>query len=224
MSHSFDTGLAVAQRTLIRRAAVDILSVLKRPNGYLGSVKGFSAVVRSYTDDEGIEWLTKELTPTPSIGVATGSREFKVLGIGGRQALSECELILYFVSQHWRDGLRGRIEPDSVSAVSDSADPGIDTVMEHAIELMHGTYPSALNLTTKQFRIERETELATHGALTIWQQIYRVTMQSYTGSGEFRTPEELITSLHWRTTTNPNEPNRPAPAVDSTTIDADSDP
>lgn len=224
MSHVFDTGLTVPQRTLILDAAVDVLSLLKRPNGYLAAVKGFGGIVRTYTDELGVEWLQKALGASPAIGVTLETRSFKVLAIGGRQAVSDLQVTLYFLSQHSRDPLLGRHKTDSIAAADAHADPGLHTIMEHAIELMHGTYPSLTTGTVKQLRIDLEREVATLPHCTIWQQIYNVTLQSYTGSREYRTAEQLITSLHWRTTTNPDEPNRPAPAVDSTTIDADSDP
>ena len=225
MTHSFDTSAPLPQRTLVRRGAVELLSKLKRSNGgYLQDVRGFGGIVRTYTDEPDIEILQKALGATPAIGVALASRTFETLAIGGRQAKSDLQLLLYFASQHSRDMLVGRHEADIVATADDTADPGLDVMMEHAIELMHGSYPSILTGTIKQIRIKTEQELATSGAVTIWLQTYDLTLQSYTGSKEFRTAEEIITSLHWRTTTDRDEPNRPASAVAPTTIDADSDP
>lgn len=224
MTHVFDTGAPLPQRTLCRRGAVALLSQLKRPTGYLHDVKGFGAIVRTYTDENGIEFLQKALAVTPSIGVQLATRQFETLAIGGRQAISDLQLVLYFATQHGRDGVIGRHEADSIAEIDDLADPGLDTMMEHAIELMHGSYPSLLTGTIKQCRIKSEQELVTSGPISIWMQTYGITLQSYTGSKEYRTAEQLINSVHWRTTTDPNEPNRPAPAVAPTTIDADSDP
>jgi hypothetical protein len=237
MSHAFDTGLTLPQRTVVRRGAVEVLSPLKRSNGgYLADVKSFGGVVRTYTDEPDIELLQKALGNTPSIGVALATRQFRNASImSGRtlgsdrsrtqpQAISELQLLLYFADQHGRDGLTGRHESDSVAAVDDTADPGLDVMMEHAIELMHGTYPTTVVGTVKQIEIEREEELATLPHVTIWLQTYKLTLHSYTGGREFRTAEQLIDSLHWRVTTDLNEPNRPAPAVASSTVDADSDP
>ncbi len=225
MTHVFDTQAALPQRTIVRRGAVALLGKLKRANGgYLQDVRPFGGIVRSYTDEPDIEIMQKALGAAPAIGVALASRTFHTLAIGRRQALSELQLLLYFLNQHSRDGLSGRHEADSVALADDHADPGLDLIMEHAIELMHGSYPSLLTGTVKQIQIKSEQELATSGALTLWMQTYDLTLQSYTGGREWRTAEQLITSLHWRTTTDPNEPNRPASAVAPTTIDADSDP
>lgn len=237
MSHEFDTGLSLPQRTIIRRAAVQILSPLTRANGgYLAAVKPFGGVVRTYTDEIDIELLQKAMGSTPAIGVSLATRQFRNAAImtGGTlganrsnkapQALSELQLRLYLSSQHSRDGLTGRHESDTVAAVDVTADPGLDVIMEHAIELMHGTYPTATIGTVKQIEIETEEELATLPHVTIWMQTYKLTIHSYTGSKEFRTAEQLLESLRWRSTTSLTEPNRPAPAVASSTVDADSDP
>ena len=233
MTLTYATGLALPQRTIVRRAAVELFSALKRANGgYLADVKSFGGVVRTYTDQPDIELLQKAMGSTPSIGVALATREFQdlAIGVGGArgggstQALSQMQLLLYFANQHGRDGLTGRHESDSVALVDDAADPGLDVMMEHAIELMHGQYPTLTVGTVKQIKIQREEELATLPEITIWVQTYRVVLQSYANPSGFRTAQQIIDSLHWRVTTSLTEPNRPAPAVAPTTVDADSDP
>lgn len=222
-SHRFDSGASTPQRTLIQQGAVTLLSALKRPTGYLAEVMAIGGIVRSYTDAVDIEWLMKTFNRTPAIGVATGDRPFQVLGIGGRQALSECELLLYIATQHSRDMQRGRMESDSVGLANLNADPGLHVIMEHAIELMLGQYPTTLTGTVKQIKIVRESELATLPEITIWLQTYHVTLQSYSGGREWRTPAQLLQSIGWRVTTNPAEPMRPAAATVSTTLDEDTD-
>lgn len=224
MTHVFDTQLLVPQRTLVRRAAVTILSPLKRPTGYLAAVKSFGGIARTYTDEVGIEQLVKAMGQTPSIAVATGQRNYETLAIGGKQASSDMQLLLYFATQHSRDGLSGRHEADSVAEADDTADPGLDVAMEHALELMHGQYLTATVGTVKQLQIVSEQELATLERITIWVQTYKLKLFSHTGSREFRTAEQLINSIHWRVTTDANEPNRPDPAVASSTVDVDTDP
>lgn len=225
-SHQFDTGAAKPQRTLVQQGAVSLLALLKRPKGYLADVMPIGGIVRSYTDAVDIEILMKTFNRTPAIGVATGTRDFQVLAIGGRQAISECELLLYFATQHSRDMQRGRQESDSVGLANLKADPGLHVMMEHALELLLGQYPAvmtAMNSTIKQIKPVREEELATLPEITIWLQTYRVTLQSYSGGKEWRTPAQLLESIGWRVTTDPTEANRPAAATASTTIDADTD-
>lgn len=222
-SHSFDTGAPKPQRTLIQQGAVTLLSALKRPNGYLADVIPIGGIVRSYTDAVDIEILMKTFNRTPAIGVATGTRDYQVLAIGGRQAISECELLLYFATQHSRDPQVGRMESDKVALSNLKADPGLHVMMEHALELMLGQYPASMTSTIKQIKPTREEELATLPEITIWLQTYRVTLQSYSGGKEWRTPAQLLESIGWRITTNPTEALRPAPATTSTSLDADSD-
>lgn len=222
--HVFNTNIFQPQRTIIQQGAVALLSALKRPTGYLADVVPYGGVVRSYTDGIDIEALMKTFNRTPSIGVATATRDFQVLAIGGRQAISECELLLYFATQHSRDMQKGRMESDSVGLANANADPGLHVIMEHALELILGQYPTTLTGTIKQIKPVREEELATLPEITIWLQTYRITLQSYGGgSKEWRTPAQLLQSIGWRVTTNPDEPNRPAAATVSTSLDEDSD-
>jgi hypothetical protein len=224
MSHVFDSKAAMAQRTLLRRGAVALLAPLARVNGgYLQRVVGFAGITRTYTDEDGIQQLVKMMSPTPCIGVATGSRKFETLGIGGKQAMSECQVLLYFATQHSRDELIGRNEIDAVAIADDAANPGLDIMMEHAIELMHGSYPTLLTGTIKQCRIDSEEELVTIPEITVWLQTYNVKMQSYTGGREWRTAEQLLESIGWRLTVDPDEVELPDPPVGPTPIDFDTD-
>jgi len=226
VSHIFDTGLMLPQRTILRRGAVALLSALKRSNGgYLADVIGFGGIVRSYTDDDGISQLMRQFGRTPCIGVQCATREYQTAALGGKQAMSELELLLYFATQHSRDLLSGRQESDvRVEFGDNSADPGLDVMMEHAVELMHGAYPTMLTGTVKQIQIRREQELATDEKMTIWLQTYRVVLQSYTGGREWRTPEQLLESIGWRTTTDPAEVLPPDPQEAPTSVDVNTDP
>lgn len=220
--HVFDSGAPKPARTLLQQGAVAILAPLKRPTGYLADVVPFGATVRSYTDELGAELLIKALNRTPAIAVATGTRSNYDRAVGARMAVSTCELLVYFATQHSRDLQRGRQEIDSAALSDSSADPGLHVMMEHATELLLGAFP-ATTTTIKQIWSDREEELMTTPAITVWLQTYYVKIQSYAGGKEWRTAEQLLESIHWRTSTNPAEPNRPAAAETSTTIDADTD-
>lgn len=225
MTHVFDTAAPLPQRTIVRRGVVELLSKLTRANGgYLHSVKGFGSIVRTYTDEQGVEFLQKQLAGTPSIGVMLATRTFETLGIGKRQALSDLQIVLFFATQHGRDGVIGRHEADPVALANDTADPGLDVIMEHAIELMHGSLIAGSGGTVKNIEIKLEQELDSSGPMTIWMQTYEVKLQSYTGSKEFRTAEQLINSLHWRVTNDAGDTNRPTPSLTPDAIDVDSDP
>jgi hypothetical protein len=222
VTHVFDTGAAKPQRTLLQQGAVAILAPLKRPVGYLQDVIPFGACVRSYTDAVGTEMLVKAFNRTPAIAIATGTRAGYDRAIGSRMTYSTCELLVYIATQHSRDPQRGRQEIDNVAQVIPQADPGLHVMMEHAAELLIGAFP-ATSTTIKQIWPEREEELATTPEITIWLQTYGCKLQSAAGGKEWRTAAQLLESIGWRTTTNPSEPNRPAPAETSTTIDVDTD-
>lgn len=217
----FDTGLAKPQRTLITEGAVSLLSGLLRPAGYLGMVTPWGAVVRSYTDEVGVAQLVNALSlRTPAIAVATGDGASDRQGIGGFQAKKMIDLLVYFATSNKRDGYLGRLAADGASAADDHADPGLHTIMEHAVELLIGQRCGASS-TIKQIIPDREEELFTGDVLTIWLQTYRIEVR--TNISEFRTVTQLIDSMRWRLATNPAEVNRPAAAIDSVTLDLNND-
>lgn len=224
MPRTFDTGSSQPQRTLVRRGAVSLLSGLKRRNGgYLHEVVGFGGVLVDDNNQLDVQGLMKALGRSPSIGVATDERIFKTLAVGGRQSMGDLSLLLFFANQNSRDPLVGRLEADHVAEADPATDPGLDVIMEHALELMHGSYPAAMEGTISQIAIVSERPLVTMAEVVIWVQTYSVKLQTYTGGANWRTPEQLLTSIGWRVTTDASEPLRPAPAVAPTSIDADTD-
>lgn len=221
MSHIFATGLSQPQRTIIRSAAVDLLSQLKRPTGYLADVIAWGGIVRSYTDQPDIQMIMKQVQRTPAIVVQLGTRRFETLSTTRREFKSDVQLLVYFVNQNLRDLGLGRHELDETARRDDHADPGLDVMMEHALELLCGAFP-ATTPTIKQIIPRSEEELVTWPEMTIWLQTYDIVTTQLTLSPhkEFRTPAQLLTSIGLRVATEP-EPLRPAAATSPTTIDTD---
>lgn len=230
MAHQFDTGLAMPQRTLIRRGVVELLSGLKRSNGgYLKDVVSFGGVVRSFTDEVGIDLLWTTLQGrTPAIAVALGDRITAAGGIGGTRGIGELELLVYFYSQHARDIMAGRHEKDVVAVADDSKDPGLDVMMEHAEELLIGQRLGATAVTNpvgevnratasiKQIVFGREEELRTEHGFTLWVQRYQVTVTR--SINKLRDVSQLITELNTKTRTSDAEMDPPAdPVAEATT-------
>ncbi len=195
MSHAFVTADTRPQRTRIQRGAIDLLAGLKRPVGYLVDVIPWGAVVRNDRDEEGVAMLVDAIGGrTPSIAVALGDRVFENLGIGGVGGRAEIELLVYFASSNARNQQIGRQEIDSTGTASDTADPGLHVMMEHALELLIGQYPGgAARTASKQLRIDREEELATTPAITLWLQTYKVT--TATKVNEWRNATQLLTAI-----------------------------
>lgn len=222
MAHSFDNGLHVPQRTRIRRGAVTLLSGLKRSaGGYLVDVIPYGGVVRTYTDTEGVQQIVATLSRAPSIAVAVGDRASLVAGIGGYQERGEIDLLIYFSNNNARSEQRWRQEIDSAGLASDTADPGLDVILDHAKELLIGQLVAGSAKDIKQIRPEREEELVTAEAVTIWLQTYKVT--THVQISEFRTVTQLLTSLRMRAATNPLETTPPAAKIDGNSIDIQDD-
>lgn len=179
MAHAFDTGLALPQRTLIRRGAVQLLSGLLRANGgYLAAVIRWGGVVRGYTDERGIELLTEALNGrAPAIAIALGDYDTSPAGMGGFNFKGPMELTAYHYASSLRDETDGRTEIDAVGLASNLADPGLDVMLEHARELLVGQRCGA-SATIKQIVPTREEELVTENGFTLWAQRYSVTVSS----------------------------------------------
>lgn len=218
MAHAFDTGLAAPQRTKILDGAIALLGGLKVANGgYLAAVVPFGAVVRSYTDGDGVQMLYEALSGSaPAVAIALGSRSSKPAGVGGFNSTAEVELLAYFLSNNMRDLATGRLLIDGSGAAADTADPGLHVMMEHVEELLVGQRCGASD-TIKQVRPDREEELTTRDDCTIWLQTYQVTVTR--SIKEWRTVTQLLESIRWRTTQEDGEVELPAAATKDTTID-----
>lgn len=225
MAHSFDTGLAMPQRTLIRRGVIDLLAGLKRSaGGYLHAVRPFGGIVRSFTDELGIDLLWKALSGgSPAIAVALGDRATHPTGMGGFKGAGELELFVYVYSSHPRDMLTGRHEADVVAAASNTADPGIDVIMEHVEELLVGQRVGATAVTSpvnevnratpsiKQIQFGREEELRTEVAFTLWLQRYSVTVTR--SIDKYRNVSQLLEEIRTKVRTSDDASADPADPV-----------
>lgn len=217
MAHAFDTGLPTAQRTLIRNGAVTLLSGLLASNGgYLAAVVPWGGVLRSHQDEIGIELLRQKLLGrTPSIAIALGDYVPDSKGMGGFNFAGELELLVYFATNHQRDLESGRLAIDAAGLAADTADPGLDVIMEHAQELLVGQRCGASS-TIKQVRPEREEELRTEPDLTIWVQRYSVITTRKVA--EFRTVEQLLAGFRTRVrTTDPAQADPVPPTAEAQT-------
>jgi hypothetical protein len=220
MAHSFDTGAAKPQRTRIRQGAVSLLSGLKRPTGYLVEVMPTRLVVRSWRDEVGCAMLYATLVRFPSIAIAVGDRSSEVKGIGGYQERGELELLLYHASNNARAGVAGRQEIDSGGLAADTADPGLDVIMDHAKELILGQRLDS-GSDIKQVRPDHEEQLYTAAPVEIWLQAFKVTTNVQIS--EFRTVTQLLESIRFRLATNPAEVHLPTAKTDSNTVDINVD-
>lgn len=190
MAHEFDTGLARAQRTLLRDGVVSLLSGLLIANGgYLKAVIPFGGVVRGYTDEIGLDQIKAALNGrAPAVAVALGDGAGNAAGMGGFNYTKDIDLIVYHYANNVRALLDGRTKIDARGLAADTNDPGLDVMLEHVEELLIGQRVGAASVTNpvgeitrstptiKQIRLVTEEELATENALTIWRQRFAVTV------------------------------------------------
>jgi hypothetical protein len=222
VAHVFDTNLAAPQRTLVMDGVVRLLAGLLIANGgYLANVVPFGAVVRSWTDVDGVELLRKSLLgQTPAIAVALGGRSSKPKGTGGFVNEAELELLVYFASNNMGDLAIGRQMIDAAGVLANTNDPGLHVMLEHAEELIVGQRCGA-STTIKQVRADREEELHTSDDLTLWLQTYQITLVRTIN--QYRDVTQLLTSLRFRTIQEVGEVNLPNAPTKGSTIDANRD-
>lgn len=221
MAHAYDTGLALPQRTLLRRGAVDLLEGLLVANGgYLRAVLPWGGVVRGYTDEVGINLIQALLNGrAPAMVVGLGDGVGSDGSLGGFRFAKALELVVYHYSNHARSVTSGRTEIDVTAAASNSADPGLDVMMEHAEELLIGQRVGGAEVVNpvnerarstvsiKQIRWSREEELATDPTLTLWRQVFTVTVTR--DINKFRDVSQLLESIH--TIVRPSDVPTPDP-------------
>jgi len=176
-SQKFDTGLSLAQRTLIRRALVAHLGtaptgrgtpLLATAGGYLAAIGELPRPMRSGSEEE-LALLGQALqgVVSPALAVALGDQEFSAVGMGGETYVGELELAVYAVSGNMLSFVAGRLEPDALADTDPTADPGIDTMLEHVHELLSGR---DLDIpTVQQLRPRSEREVATDPEISIWE-------------------------------------------------------
>lgn len=181
MAHTFDTGISKAQRTLIRDAIVERLSSLLRRNGrYVVTIKAHAGIVRSGSEEELDMIADTTHGGAPYILVACGKKSYSPKGMDGRRARFEAELevVVYVCSKNLRGDL-ARLAGDVASAQSDTADPGVEVMLEHVEELLIGFAPTGFAGTDPNATIHRldpveEDELAIAEDLVIYRQTYSV--------------------------------------------------
>jgi len=201
VARSFDTGLSIPKRTLVRNKVIELLQPLLKGGSYMRGDEPMAGFLRAivkvpgtlqsfnYEDnDSGIKLLYALLLGrTPSIGVALGDRVMKPAGVGGARGFAALDVHLYFVNNHQRS-MMARLESDVVSVgdedeeieADDEADPGIDVMLECAEELLTAerldtTQPGAV---VKHLELKREEDVYTGRQHCIWMQVWEVGVTS----------------------------------------------
>ena len=144
MPHVFDSGGAKAQRTLIREAIIKRLGVLLKtadPARYIphGGIRPLPQIVGVMNEDGELSMLEHFFNgAAPGIGVALGRMTFDPGGLEATSLLGELPVAVYIGTQHGRDFVDGRLAADKIATSDLTADPGLETILEHVIELLGG--------------------------------------------------------------------------------------
>jgi hypothetical protein len=179
----FDSGLYRPQRSSIRQALVDRLGstltgngkpLLKSSGGYLARIGMLPRPLRGDADDElTLVWIALQ-GATPALCVALGRMELTPLD-GNESYLGELEVAIYALSRNLRAFVDGRMAPDSVAAADPTADPGIETMLEHVREILCGQEIDLLGV--HELRPKSEDEIVTDGEGSLWEQRFAVVVE-----------------------------------------------
>ena len=174
-AQQFDTGLAQAQRTVLRNAVMNKLAPLLKVNaGYLAAIRPIARMYKGGGDEDGLALIQRALQgQAPAILVALGKRVPKAAGMPASElGLGEVDLGVYVISTHSRDMESGRLASDVVSTADLTADPGIEVMLEHVEQLLEA---QDLGVDTiYEPYLTGEDEVHTGADFTIWEQTYRV--------------------------------------------------
>lgn len=182
MSHTFDSGLTDAMRTLLANKIVEKLTPLLAP-GLGGAADGFIEVlaiipfgIDSKHDVHELDLLWEMVgNRSPAVAIFPGTlRPRHHGGIGNSHG--DLNVELYFVSTHRRNLVEGRLTMDAIATADDTADPGIFATVELVWARLQDLQ---LGLGTKfgPLVIETEGQLSTDMERTIWKQEWRVQQQ-----------------------------------------------
>lgn len=199
MTWTFDTGRTKSQRSLVMEKVIAALSPLlafdamgnAQQNGFLQLVTPFGGVVRSYTDDAGIDQVYQLLQGmAPAVAVGLGDKRSDRNGMASHnqpRAIANLEVIVYVCNRN-NASLLARTEGDG----SGGTDVGMWHALERIEELLNGleitfatlapggetptnkTYTKLPGKDVKRLVPVTEEELATTNELTLWKQSYLV--------------------------------------------------
>lgn len=207
----YDTGLARAQRTLLRAAIAAQFSDLMLANG--GYVRAIKSIPRPLKDsEEELGWIGMHAQgQSPCIIIALGGKKYESVDVGADVYRANIDVAIYICSTNVRGLIEGRLETDTVAAGDATKDPGIDTMLEHVEERLLGQSFKLGGLAsqrTSEMDPESEDELFTNGELSIWEQKYSVWVPREVNPN--RAITQLNTSIETQTSIAPiTDPENP---------------
>lgn len=179
MSHTFDSQLTNALRTLLANAIKTKLTPLMRQpqgggaDGFLEAVEVIAFGVANELDAHKLDMLWDMFKGrAPAIAIFPGGMKPKQAG-GPGKSRGPITVELYFVTNHRRDATEGRATMDAIATADDTADPGIFATLELAWARL---YDADLGLGSHfaQLKLEDEDEIDTNLEYTVWKQVYSI--------------------------------------------------
>lgn len=206
----YDTGLATSQRSAVRTTVMAKLAPLLKANGlYLRAIVPLAIPLHAGHDEQGLALLNIALAgQAPSIAIALGKKTYEAGGsleIDGRGIL---EVAIYVCSANPRNTVDGRLANDVTAATDNTADPGVETMLEHVEQLLDGQdlgIPSVYEMIA-----ETEDQVWTGDDYTIWEQVYRVKVDRMINPN--RNIAQLVTSIAAQTSIDTAQSGVPVPA------------
>ena len=208
----FDTGLARAQRTLLRSAVATALSDLLSTNGgYLRAIRSLPRPLRGHDLDE-LGFIGNAIQgQAPCVLIALGAKKYEPVDMDSIYR-GRVEVALYVCSNNLRGRIDGRIETDVAAAADATKDPGIDAILENVEERLLGTsfhlgsQTTAAAVTSQMFP-ESEDEVFTGDDMTVWEQRYSVEL--YREPNPNRAITAVVTSVETDTEIEGADPANP---------------
>ena len=194
-AQTYDTGLALPQRTTIRNAVIARLAALKTtatPARYVFDVKPLARRFRGEGDEDGMNLLIETFQGSaPAIAVALGRKVYEATDGDAYLSRATLELAVYAVSKHSRGTVEGRLATDVTGDASVTADPGLEAMLEHIEELLLG---QAIGVDgVSELRPVSEDEVITAADGSIWEQVYELHVERQINPSRANTT--LITSI-----------------------------
>lgn len=207
---TFDSGLSAPIRTLVRNDVIAKLGPMLRSAGAFAQAIVPYPFAMKYLgqDDYEIDLLLDivgNMNPVYAVGV--GDMPGKRAGAAGNN-MGTLDVDVYCFTNHMRHLTLGRLEADPVALAVDTADPGIEVMLELARMYLTDTMPGPLLGTkAKELRFVGEHHMVTLREATLWCSRYSVEVELTSKTS--RTVYEYITEL--KTTHKIGAGSTPAP-------------
>lgn len=219
MGHAFDTGLDAPQRTKIRLAIAARLADLRKsanPPRYLAAIKSIPRPYKGEGDEKGEFFLGRAFAgQAPAVAIALGRTAYDPQGAEPGELVGELDVVVYVASSHARDLVDGRLAPDVTAANDLTRDPGVEVMLEHVRERLAGQSLGVEGV--NELRLVEDDEAATFEDLTVFEQRYRVRVE--TRINPLRAETRVITSIETKTELDTIPDDEPGldPLVDTIT-------